>query len=55
MSRLSIIMRVTVVLNSPGLLLLTVTDISTTSALVIFRVRVNCIMSVDGIKLWLLV
>ena len=37
-----------------GLLLLTVTDISTTCALVIFRVKVSCITSVDGIILWLL-
>ena len=35
-------------------LLLTVTYISTTCAVVIFRVKVSCIMSVDGIKLWLL-
>ena len=32
-----------------GLLLLTVTDVSTTCAVVIFRVKVSCIRSVDGI------
>ena len=37
-----------------GLLSLTVTDVSTTCAVVIFRVKVSCIMSVDGIILWLL-
>ena len=31
-------------------LLLTVTDLSTTCALVIFRVKVSCITSVNGIK-----
>ena len=36
------------------LLLLTVTDVSTTCAVVMFRVKVSCIMSVDGINLWLL-
>ena len=30
------------------------TGVSTTCAVVIFRVNVSCIMSVDGIKLWLL-
>ena len=40
---------------SKGLLLLTVTDVSTTCAVVIFRVKVSCITSVDGIILWLLV
>ena len=45
-SRLSLIVRVNVVLNR--------TDISTTCALVIFRVKVSCITSVDGIILWLL-
>ena len=35
-------------------LLLTVTDVSTTCTLVIFRVKLSCITSVDGIKLWLL-
>ena len=47
------IIRVNVVLN--GLLLLTVTDVSTTCAVVIFRVKVSCITSVDGIILWLLI
>ena len=46
------IIQVKVVL--PGLLLLAVTDISTTRAVVIFRVKVSCITSVDGIKLGLL-
>ena len=45
-SRLSLIVRVNVVLNR--------TDISTTCALVSFRVKVSCITSVDGIILWLL-
>ena len=36
-----------------GLLLLTVTDISTTCAVVIFRVKVSCITLADGIKFWL--
>ena len=31
-----------------GLLLLTVTDVSTTCAVDIFRVKVSCITSVDG-------
>ena len=31
------------------------TDVSTTCAVVIFRVKVSCITSVDGIILWLLV
>ena len=51
------IVRVNVVLNRTfvgfTLLLLTVTDVSTTCAVVIFRVKVSCIMSVDGIILWL--
>ena len=38
--------RVTVVLI--GLLLLTVTDVSTTCAVVIFRVKVSCVTTVDG-------
>ena len=38
-----------------GLLLLTVTDVWTTCAVVIFRVKVSCITSVDGIILWLLI
>ena len=50
-SRLSLIVRVNVVLNRT--VLLTVTDVSTTCAVVIFRVNVSCITSVDGIKLWL--
>ena len=45
--RLSMIVRVNV------LPLLTVTDVSTTCAVVIFRVKVSCIKSVDGIKHWL--
>ena len=36
-------------------MLLTVTDVSTTCAVVISRVKVSCITSVDGIKLWLLI
>ena len=40
--RLSLIVRVNV-----GLLLLTVTDVSTTYAVVIFRVKVSCITSDD--------
>ena len=35
-------------------LLLTVTDVSTTCALVIVRVKVSCFPSVDGTNLWLL-
>ena len=35
-----------------GLLLLTVTGVSTTCAVVIFRVKVSCITSVDGIIPW---
>ena len=46
---------VNVVLNRTSLLLLTVTDISTTCAVVIFSVKVSCITSVDGIILWLLI
>ena len=46
-STLSLIVRVNVVLNR------TVTDVSTTCAVVIFRVKVSCITSVDGIILWL--
>ena len=48
MSRLSMIVRVKIVLN------VTLTDVSTTCAVVIFRVKVSCITFVDGIKLWLL-
>ena len=50
--RLNLIVRVNVVLPV-GPLLLTVTDVSTTRAAVIFRVKVSCITSVDGIILWL--
>ena len=32
-------------------LLLTVTDVSTTSAVFIVRVKLSCVTSVDGIKL----
>ena len=35
--------------------MLTVTDVSTTCAVLIFRVKVSCITSVDGIILWLLI
>ena len=45
--------RINLVLNIE-LLLLTVTDVSTICAVVIFRVKVSGITSVDGIKLWLL-
>ena len=48
MSRLSMIVRVNIVLN------VTLTDVSTTCAVVIFRVKVSCITFVDSIKLWLL-
>ena len=41
--------RVNVVLNRT-----VVVVVSTTCAVVIFRVKVSCITSVDGIKLWLL-
>ena len=54
-SRLSLIIRLNVVLNRTVLLLLTVTDVSTTCVVVIFRVKVSCITSVDGIILWLLI
>ena len=37
-----------------GQLLFTVTEILTTCAVVVFRVSVSCITSVDGIKLLLL-
>ena len=37
------------------MLLLIVTDVSTICAVVIFRVRVSCITSVDGSILWLLI
>ena len=48
MSRLSMIVRVNVALK------VTLTDVSTTCAVVIFRIKVSCITSVDVIKLWLL-
>ena len=51
-SRLSLIVRVNVDLNRT--LLLTVTDVSTTCAVFIVRVKLSCITSVDRIKLWLL-
>ena len=44
-SRLNMVVRVNV---------LTATDVSTTCAVVILRVKVSYITSVDGIKLWLL-
>ena len=34
--------------------MLTVTDVSVTCAVVIVKVKVSCITSMDGIKLWLL-
>ena len=49
--RLSLIVRVNVVLNRT--VVLTVTDVLTTCAVVIFRVKVSCITSVDSIMLWL--
>ena len=45
--RLSLIVQVNVVLNRT--VVLTVTDISRTCAVVIFRVKVSCITSVGGI------
>ena len=45
---MSLIVRVNVVLNRT--FLFTVTDVSTTCAVVIFRVKVSCITSVDGIN-----
>ena len=53
-SRLSLIVRVNVVLNRT-VVLWTVTDVSTTCAVVIFRVKVSCITSADGIILWVLI
>ena len=47
------IVRVNVVLNRT--VVLTVTDVSTTCVVVVFRVKVSCITSVDGITLWLLI
>ena len=52
-SRLSLIVCVNIVLTRT-MVLLTVTDVSTTCAVVVFRVKVSCITSVDGIVLWLL-
>ena len=46
------IVRLTVVLNRT---FVDRTDVPTTCAVVIFRVKVSGITSVDGIKLWLLV
>ena len=43
------IFRVNVVLNRT--VVVTVTDVSTTRAVVIFRVKVSSITSIDGIKL----
>ena len=34
---------------------MTVTDVSTTCAVVLFSVKVSCVTSVDGIILWLLI
>ena len=34
-------------------LLSTVTNISTSSGVVIFRVKVSCFVPIDGIELWL--
>ena len=45
--RLNVVLNRTVVVDS------TVTDVSTTCAVVIFRVKVSCITSVDGTILWL--
>ena len=52
----SMILRVNVVLNI-GLLLTVANLFSTTCqfALVIFRVKVSCIKSIHGIKLWVLI
>ena len=52
-SRLSLIVRVNVVLNRT--VVVDRTDISSTCTVVIFRVKVSCITSVDGIILWLLI
>ena len=52
MSRLSMIVQVNVVLDKT--VVVDLTDVSTTCPLVIFRVTVNCITSVDAVKLWLL-
>ena len=48
------IFQMNVVLNRTVMLLLTVSDVLTTCAVVIFRVKVSSITSIDGIKLWLL-
>ena len=54
--RLSLIVRVNVVLNRTVVVVaVVVTDFSTTCAVVIVRVTVSCITSVDGIILWLLI
>ena len=53
-SRLSWNVGVNVVLNRT-VVKLTVTDVSTTCVVVIFRVKVSCITSVDVIILWLLI
>ena len=46
----SLIVRVNVVVNRT-----VAVDVSTTCAVVIFRVKVSCITSVDGIILWLMI
>ena len=49
------IVLVNIVLNRTVVVtVVTVTDVSITCAVVIFRVKMSCITSVDGIKLWLL-
>ena len=49
------ILRVNVVLNRT-VVVDSVTDVSTvTCAVVIFRVKLSCITSVDGVILWLLI
>ena len=49
------IVLVNIVLNRTVVVtVVTVTDVSITCAVVIFRVKKSCITSVDGIKLWLL-
>ena len=45
--------RVNVVLNRT--VVVVVTDVSTTCAVVVFKVKVSCITSVDGIIPWLLI
>ena len=44
-----------VVLNRTVVVDQVVTDVSTTCAVVIFRVKASCVTSVDGIILWLLI